>query len=66
MKIKGVSHEFSTIPHVMENVVDVLLNIKQLRFKFHADEPQTITIKKKGDGQVTGKDIRYFCWQWLG
>jgi len=57
VKIKGVSHEFSTIPNVLENVVDILLNIKQLRFKLHTREPQTIKINKKGDGSVTGKDI---------
>ncbi len=57
VKIKGVSHEFSTIDHVMEDVVDILLNIKQLRFKLFSDEPQTITIKASGEKQVTGADI---------
>ncbi len=58
VKIEGVSHEFSTVPHVMENVVDILLNIKQLRFKLYSDEPQTITVRVKGEGTVTGKDIK--------
>ncbi|MBI3671553.1 DNA-directed RNA polymerase subunit alpha [Candidatus Azambacteria bacterium] len=58
VKIKGVSHEFSTVPHVMENVVDILLNVKQLRFKLHSDEPQIISIKASGDRAVTGHDIK--------
>ncbi len=57
MKIKGVSHEFSTIPHVLENVIDIMLNVKQLRFKMYTNEPQTLTIKKKGEGPVLGSDI---------
>ncbi len=57
MKIKGVSHEFSTIPHVLENVIDIMLNVKQLRFRMHTDEPQTLTIKKKGEGSVLASDI---------
>jgi len=57
VKIKNVSHEFSTVPGVMENVVDLLLNIKQLRFKLHTNEPQTVNIKVSKEGQVTGKDI---------
>ncbi len=56
-KIKGVSHEFSTIPHVMEDVVDILLNLKQLRFKLHSNEPQTVTVKASGERVVTGADI---------
>ncbi|MEK7453082.1 MAG: DNA-directed RNA polymerase subunit alpha [Patescibacteria group bacterium] len=58
VKIKGVSHEFSTIPHVMENVVDLLLNVKQIRFKLHSNEPQIVTIKVTGDKVVTGNDIK--------
>lgn len=57
IKIKGVKHEFSTIPGVMEDVVDIALNLKKVRFKFFADEPQVITLKKKGEGAVTAKDI---------
>jgi len=57
VKIKGVKHEFSTIDGVMEDVVDVMLNLKKIRFRFHADEPQVLSIKKKGEGAVTAKDI---------
>lgn len=57
VKIKGVSHEFSTIPSVMEDVVQILLNIKRLRFTMHSDEPQKVTIKAHGERAVTAKDI---------
>lgn len=58
VKIKGVSHEFSTIPGVMEDVVQVILNLKQVRFRSHSEEPVTVTLKAKGEGAVTGKDIK--------
>ena len=48
VKIKGVQHEFSTIPGVMEDVITILLNIKQLRFKLHTGEPQKATLSVKG------------------
>ena len=48
VKIKGTQHEFSTIPGVMEDVITILLNIKQLRFKLHSDEPQRATLSVKG------------------
>ncbi len=57
VKIKGASHEFSTIPHVTEDVVEILLNIKKLRFKLHSEEPQKVTIKVHGEKMVTAKDI---------
>lgn len=57
VKIKGVSHEFSTIPHVKEDVVEILLNIKKLRFKLHSDESQKVHIKVSGEKIVTAKNI---------
>ena len=57
VKIKGVSHEFSTIPSVMEDVVQILLNIKRLRFTMHTGEPQKVTIKVQGERAVTAEDI---------
>ncbi len=57
VKIKGVPHEFTTVPGVLEDVVDLLLNIKQLRFRLWGDEAQRITLKAKGERVVTGKDI---------
>ncbi len=57
VKIDGVSHEFSTIPGVKEDVVLILLNLKQLRFKLHSDEPQTVTLSAKGQKKITAKDL---------
>ncbi|RJQ48464.1 MAG: DNA-directed RNA polymerase subunit alpha [Nitrospiraceae bacterium] len=57
IRIPGVLHEFSTLNGVKEDVVDIVLNIKQLRMKLHGDEPRTITVSFKGPGEVRGKDI---------
>lgn len=56
-KIEGVPHEFTTIEGVKEDVVDIMLNLKRLRFRVFSDEPQTLRLTKKGTGQVTGADI---------
>lgn len=58
VKIKGVSHEFSTIPGIMEDVVQIILNLKQVRFKLHGDEAVKVTLKSKGEGVVTAADIK--------
>lgn len=58
VKIKGVSHEFSTIEGIMEDVVQIILNLKQIRFKTHTDENIIVTLKKKGEGTVTAGDIK--------
>ncbi len=58
VKIKGVNHEFSTIPNVAEDVVNILLNLKQLRFKMFSDEPQAITLSVKGEKEVKGSDFK--------
>lgn len=57
VKVEGVLHEFSTITGVKEDVTDIILNIKNLRLKLHSDKTKTIHIKKKGAGEVRGKDI---------
>lgn len=58
-KIKGVFHEFSEIPHVKEDVVEILLNLKKIRLKIHGEveEPIRLTLKTKGDKKVTAGDI---------
>ncbi|OIP79725.1 MAG: DNA-directed RNA polymerase subunit alpha [Parcubacteria group bacterium CG2_30_48_51] len=56
-KIKGVAHEFSTIPGVKEDAVEIMLNLKKLRFKMHANEPVTLTMKAKGEKSLTCKDF---------
>lgn len=57
VKIKGVLHEFSMIPYVKEDVVDIILNLKRLRFRVHTDETVRLFLRAKGDRVVTGADI---------
>lgn len=56
-QIEGASHEFTTLPHVKEDVVDIMLNLKGVCFKVYSDEPQTLRISKTGKGVVTAGDI---------
>lgn len=58
MKIKGVQHEFSTIPGVLEDVITIMLNLKQLRFKVFSQEPQKATLKVKGEKTIKGSDFK--------
>lgn len=57
-KIEGASHEFTTVKGVKEDVIEIMLNLKQLRFRVYGDDAQTLRITKKGKGVVTGKDIQ--------
>ena len=57
VKIEGVLHEFSTIPGVVEDVTDILLNLKEVRCKLRGEEPRTIRMNKSGEGLVKAKDI---------
>lgn len=57
VRIKGVLHEFSTIPGVTEDVTDVILNLKGVLLKIHGTESRNIRIVKKGSGVVTAGDI---------
>lgn len=57
-KIEGVTHEFTTVPGVKEDAVDIMLNLKQIRFKTHSDRAQTLRLEKKGAGVVTAADIK--------
>jgi DNA-directed RNA polymerase subunit alpha len=57
VKIDGVDHEFSTIPGVKEDVINILLNLKNVRIKMHTDEPQTLKLSVKGAKKVTAEDI---------
>ena len=58
IRIKGVMHEFTTLPGVWEDITHVLLNLKEVPFKLHSNEPQTVTISAKGEGAVTSAAIR--------
>jgi DNA-directed RNA polymerase subunit alpha len=53
MKIKGVQHEFSTVPGVKEDVLDIMLNLKKLRMKVHSEEPVTIMLSTNAVGVIT-------------
>jgi DNA-directed RNA polymerase subunit alpha len=57
VKIKGVLHEFSAIPGVTEDVSDIILNLKGVRFKLHGQEPRTIRVIHKGEGLVKAGNI---------
>jgi DNA-directed RNA polymerase subunit alpha len=57
VRIEGVSHEFSTIPGLKEDVVDIILNVKELKFKLEREEPMELEITKDGPGEVTAADI---------
>lgn len=57
-KIEGISHEFTTIQGVKEDVVDIMLNLKKIRFRVYSDEPQNLRLEFKGKGVVTAKNIQ--------
>jgi DNA-directed RNA polymerase subunit alpha len=57
-KIKGIKHEFSTIPGILDDVVEISMNLKKIRFQVYSDEPQTLVLKKKGSGDVVAGDIK--------
>jgi len=57
VKIDGTLHEFSTISGVVEDVTEILLNIKRLLLKLHGDEPRIIRIDKEGPCKVKASDI---------
>src|SRR3981081_2744465 len=56
-KIEGVTHEFTTVPGVKEDVVEIMQNLKGVHFRVYGDEPQRLRIVKQGKGTVTAKDI---------
>ena len=58
VKIKGVSHEFSTLDGVMEDAVQIILNLKKIRFRLHTDESVKVSLKFKGEGKVTAAAIK--------
>ncbi len=58
VKIDGVLHEFSTVPGVIEDVTDIILNLKEVRFKMHGEGTRHLLIEKLGEGAVTAGDIR--------
>lgn len=57
-KIEGATHEFTTVKGIKEDVVDIMLNLKQVRFKSFSDESIVVRLEKKGAGIVTAADIK--------
>jgi len=57
VKIENVLHEFTSIPGVVEDVSDIILNLKEIRLKLHGEPPRTIRIEAQGEGEVTAGDI---------
>ncbi len=57
VKFDNVMHEFSVVPGVLEDVSEIILNLKQVRLKVSDPEPKTVTIVRKGEGPVTASDI---------
>lgn len=58
IKISGIQHEFTTIPGVLEDVTDIVLNVKQVRLAMDTEEPQNLTLKVNGAGAVTAASIQ--------
>lgn len=58
VKIKGVDHEFSSMAGVLEDIIEIVLNLKKIRFKLYKNEPTTVMLEAKGEGPVTAGDIR--------
>src|SRR5438552_12626681 len=59
VKIEGGLHELSTIPGITEDVTDIILNVKKIRFKLHADKTKTIRLRKKGPGVAKAGDVEH-------
>src|SRR5512136_1148001 len=58
VRIEGVLHEFSIIPGIYEDVLNIILNMKNVPFKMNVDEPKTLKIEKTGPGEVLSGDIQ--------
>jgi len=58
VKIEGVNHEFTTVPNVLEDMIEMTLNLKQIRFRMHDDGPITANLLVKGEKKVTARDIK--------
>lgn len=58
VKINGVHHEFSTIPYVMEDVIEIILNLRQIRFKMYVEQPIKLLLSAKGEKIIKAGDIK--------
>jgi DNA-directed RNA polymerase subunit alpha len=59
VRIEGVLHEFTSIPGVLEDITDIILNIKAIQFIHHSDEPKTLRLTVKGRAEVKARDIQH-------
>ncbi len=57
-RIEGVTHEFTSLPHIKEDIVEIMLSLKGIRFRVFGNEAQTLRLVKKGKGVVTARDIK--------
>lgn len=57
-RIQGISHEFTTVPGIKEDAVEIMLNLKGVRLRVHTDEPVELRLEKKGAGEITAADIK--------
>src|SRR3989344_2025804 len=57
VKIPGVTHQFSTVPGIVEDVIEIILNLKKIRIKIYGDKPIRLTLQKSGKGEVKASDI---------
>lgn len=58
IKVDGANHLFTTLPGIKQDLVEISLNLKQVKFTYNGDEPVVLTLEKKGKGEVTAKDIK--------
>ncbi len=58
IKIEGAAHEFTSLPGVLEDITDIVLNIKGLAVRMEGDEPRTMTVTRKGKGEVRARDVQ--------
>src|ERR1700738_893059 len=57
IKISGISHQFATIPGVIEDVIEIILNLKKVRVKIYGEKAIRLSLRKDGEGEVKAKDI---------
>lgn len=57
-KIEGIGHEFSSVPHAKEDVIEVMMNLKDIHFRSFSDEPVVLELSKKGPAEVKAKDFK--------
>ncbi len=57
-KIEGINHEFSAVEHIKEDVIEIIMNVKSVKFKSFSDEPVILELSKRGPGEVKASDFK--------